>query len=186
MIISGELQDNSIVTCDYDAAVGALSYASEAKPLPAGGATPRAGKRPINLDPMGYMVGGRGGWGGQAWRQRWEGHCGGPAVFGVRSGPSSSKCVPNPPLCLKHPTRRSRTPPTTMRTSPWPDRPTPALLPSPMPLCSRCSLSPLARLLCFSIDIPPAVRCCLTASRFSQSQPHTLQEKVWSLMIVFT
>ncbi|KAI8463666.1 MAG: P-loop containing nucleoside triphosphate hydrolase protein [Monoraphidium minutum] len=57
MIISGELQDNSSVTADYDPASGRLTYSSEPKPLPAGGAAPRGGgKRPLNLDPMGYMV----------------------------------------------------------------------------------------------------------------------------------
>lgn len=56
MIISGELADNTIVTCDYSPATGTLTYASEAKPLPAGVTTPRAGKRTLNLDPHGYMV----------------------------------------------------------------------------------------------------------------------------------
>ncbi|GBG00245.1 chaperone [Raphidocelis subcapitata] len=56
MIIAGTLPDSSTVTVGYDAAAGGLTYGVEAKPLPAGGAEPRAGKRPINLDPMGYMV----------------------------------------------------------------------------------------------------------------------------------
>jgi hypothetical protein len=56
MIIAGSLPDSSTVTVGYDAAAGGLSYSVEAKPLPAGATTPRGGKRPINLDPMGYMV----------------------------------------------------------------------------------------------------------------------------------
>jgi hypothetical protein len=58
MIIGGELEDSSTVTAGYNPVAGRLTYAVEAKPLPAGGAaTPRGGKRPINsLDPMGYMV----------------------------------------------------------------------------------------------------------------------------------
>lgn len=51
MIISGELEDSSTVT--VGCSVGQLTYSVERKPLPAGA---NGQKRPINLDPMGYMV----------------------------------------------------------------------------------------------------------------------------------
>ena len=55
MIIGGELPDSSIVTAGVDPATGRLTYSVEAKPLPAGVTTPRAGgKRPIH--PAGFMV----------------------------------------------------------------------------------------------------------------------------------
>jgi hypothetical protein len=55
MIIAGELEDSSTVTVGYDAAAGHMTYAVEAKMMPAGATTPRGGgKRPINLGP--YMV----------------------------------------------------------------------------------------------------------------------------------
>jgi hypothetical protein len=54
MIIGGELEDSSTVTVGYDPAAGRMTYAVEAKMMPAGATTPRGGKRPINLGP--YMV----------------------------------------------------------------------------------------------------------------------------------
>ncbi|KIY99611.1 Chaperone protein clpB [Monoraphidium neglectum] len=57
MIISGELEDSTTVTCDYSGITGTLAYSSEPKPVLPGAATPRSnGKRPINLEPMGYTV----------------------------------------------------------------------------------------------------------------------------------